>query len=148
MLETPQLRYTVRPWVKHGLRSPMQMVAHSPGLAKLAPSPTIRHVKFVEGFQTTQLSAPNTRTATPISIDTSSPSLTPSNPSRSSLQRRTRTPNRLGNPLPSSRATGSPYTPDHMRSADADTDAESMLSFTPSMRSKQLANWFSGLLGR
>jgi hypothetical protein len=32
--------------------------------------------------------------------------------------------------------------------ASSDDDAESVLSFTPSVGSKQLATWFSGLLGR
>ena len=32
--------------------------------------------------------------------------------------------------------------------SDRDRDADSVLSFTPSMGGKNLANWFSGLLGR
>jgi hypothetical protein len=32
--------------------------------------------------------------------------------------------------------------------SDRDTDTDSVLSFTPSMGTKNLANWFSGLLGR
>jgi hypothetical protein len=39
-----------------------------------------------------------------------------------------------------------PQTPDNTRERDRDTD--SVLSFTPSMSGKNLANWFSGLLGR
>jgi hypothetical protein len=36
-----------------------------------------------------------------------------------------------------------PHTPERER----DRDADSIISFTPSMSSKHLANWFSGLLG-
>ncbi|KAJ4330560.1 Bud site selection protein 6 [Didymella glomerata] len=45
---TPRLNYTVRPWVKSGVPLPMQMLAHSPGLANQLShnpsSPTIRVV--------------------------------------------------------------------------------------------------------
>ncbi|KAH4119548.1 hypothetical protein HBI40_052730 [Parastagonospora nodorum] len=40
--------------------------------------------------------------------------------------------------------TYDPHTPERKR----DTDADSVVSFTPSTSSKRLANWVSGLLGR
>lgn len=48
-----------------------------------------------------------------------------------------------------------PHTPENSSTdslqesgSDRDRDADSVLSFTPSMGGKNLANWFSGLLGR
>ncbi|KAF1942356.1 hypothetical protein EJ02DRAFT_345838 [Clathrospora elynae] len=41
-----------------------------------------------------------------------------------------------------------PQTPDGMSERDTDRDTDSVLSFTPSMSGKNIATWFSGLLGR
>lgn len=46
----------------------------------------------------------------------------------------------------SSRSEHDAWTPERNRKRDKDTD--SVLSFTPSMSGKNLANWLSGLLGR
>lgn len=150
---TPQLSYTVRPWVKSGVPLPMQMLAHSPGLAMQLPySPTTPTVRTVESNANPTLSQAGARDApTPSSIDTTS--------SHSSLRRHTHKSaplslhTRRGNSpsrrsIPTRRPRGdtastTPHTPDHSRDG-----ADSVLSFTPSMRSQQLANWFSGFLGR
>jgi hypothetical protein len=82
---------------------------------------------------------------------TRDPSPTPTPPSRTfkSLSVRSKekmssvltTPTRLrGKTLP---ADCKPHTPE----SEKDRDTDSVISFTPSMSSKHVANWFSGLLG-
>ncbi|KAF2622232.1 hypothetical protein BU25DRAFT_213236 [Macroventuria anomochaeta] len=140
----------------------MQMLAHSPGLAKqLAHSPSTPTIRIVESSENSNASSHvagrDARTATPISIDSSTPG-------QSSLRRRTQksaslslrtkekesssrksTPTRRprGNTVPCNGTPQGPQTPEHKKDG-----AESVLSFTPSVRGQQLANWFSGLLGR
>lgn len=165
MSGTPQLRYTVRPWVRSGLPLPMQMLSHSPALASpLAPSPssrtlnsTIRVIDSTESPADHHMTSIDTRTATPISIDSSTPdhsSLRRRTQKSASLSLRTRdrelssrksTPTRRarGNTVPLNSTPKGAHTPEHSRDG-----ADSVLSFTPSMRGQQLTNWFSGLLGR
>ncbi|XPS78156.1 Bud site selection protein 6 [Ascochyta lentis] len=123
------------------------------------PSPSPTHhpfnttIRVVASPDTPRTLPPPTehRTPTPPSIDSSTSTLSRHTHNSASLSLRPRheTPSSRN---PTRRARGntapshSPHTPEPSRYRSA--DAESVLSFTPSVRGKQLAGWFSGLLGR
>ncbi|UPX16781.1 Bud site selection protein 6 [Ascochyta rabiei] len=135
----------------------MQMLAHSPGLAThLASSPpphsfhsTIRAVAPTE----TPTHPVEPRTATPLSIDSPASTLGRRTQKSASLSLRARDANPSSQrSTPARHARGNtapadlPHTPELARYRNG--GAESALSFTPSVRGKQLATWFSALLGR
>jgi hypothetical protein len=150
----PTHRYTVRPWVKAGL-PPLQIFADASNGG--APSVSASSAATGSAVGATvrvaesdlALESPNPATVnearnmptptlvgrlnrTPLSMsfrsrDISSSRTTPTRPRGKTV------------PLDYKRNT-----PEH----EKDQDADSVLSFTPSVSSKHLANWFSGLLGR
>ncbi|KAL5120464.1 Bud site selection protein 6 [Pleosporales sp. CAS-2024a] len=83
------------------------------------------------------------RTATSLKFPSSSTSSSTSSTSKDKLGPSTPTRSR-GKTVP---ADGAPHTPER-RKRDSDADTDSIISFTPSMSSKRLANWVSGLLSR
>ncbi|KAF2025110.1 AIP3-domain-containing protein [Setomelanomma holmii] len=146
--------YIVRPWVKSGL-PPLQVFADASNGGALpvcnmlmatdgTVGATIRVVETALGTttpnQSANLETRNTATLTltgklsrtPLSLsfhseDKPSAKTTPTRP--------------RGKTIPADHKF---QTPEH----EKDRDAESVVSFTPSVSSKHLTNWFSGLLGR
>jgi hypothetical protein len=120
------------------------MVFHCP------PSATIRVVEGTIDAKTTNLSSSSeTSSTTPTTRDSTPPSTLASRTVKSlSIRSKDKmsaltTPTRLrGKTVP---ADCKPQTP--ARERERDRDADSVISFTPSISSKHLANWFSGLLG-
>jgi hypothetical protein len=176
--DCPQLAFTVRPWVKtglslHGLPSPVLA-----GPAKEKESTTIRLVDspICLAFDSPHTSRPSPAPSSQCTLTPSAPphistrTLAPSS-RLDSMQNipecRTRSavlfgsrdknqiPNQSSPRTPSTgRARGktvpllggSPRTPESGTTAGG--RADSALSWTPSSSSKNLAGWFSGLLGR
>ncbi|KAF1921832.1 hypothetical protein BDU57DRAFT_535434 [Ampelomyces quisqualis] len=91
---------------------------------------------------------PTTETPEPLSSKETTP--TPTLPSRTAKSLSLRSKEKMSALMTPTRPRGHsvpvPQTPE--KDADADTDRDSVASFTPSISSKHLANWFSGLLGR
>ena len=165
--DSPQLTYTIRPWVKtglslHDLSSPI--LTDPP---KERPSSTIRLVDASNCLDSDSPPAPRP-SFTPSTQDTPTPcapaqvSMSTSTPRSDSNQdtpeRRTPRavlfgPRDKNSSNPRTPSTGrprgktvpmvgtSPKTPENRRT-------DSALSWTPSTSSKHLTSWFSGLLGR
>jgi hypothetical protein len=165
--------YTIRPWVRNGL-SVLPILGNASNIAAPAittPSTAVfgATIRVVEssldsgsiyssrGFETLRgrkSPAPSDRDAStptptlngvPSDRDAPTPTLTgrlSRTPKSLSFGGRGKTtpPRHRGMTVP---ADWRPRTPERR-----DTDRDSVVSFTPSISSKHLANWFSGLLGR
>jgi hypothetical protein len=149
--------YTVRPWVGTG-PGPIQVLANAsnpvaplpnklPAAIHLPLGATIRVVQNTCSPESLKRSSSGNASSTTMGTRDTTPTPTlASRTTRKSLSFRGidkpsihTTPTRArGNTVPVAR------TPERER----DGDADSVISFTPSMSSKHLANWFSGLLGR
>ncbi|KAF2872383.1 hypothetical protein BDV95DRAFT_382373 [Massariosphaeria phaeospora] len=164
----PELKYTVRPWVRTGLSLTMPVL----GSSGLLSTPISTDATAVTRSSTIRLVGTTPATESLRSMQTP-------NHSSSTLARDTPTPkaaSRFNHPSPtldppeqpraaklntlSMRDKPSPKTPPNARprgktvplagskTHTPERDTDSVLSFTPSTSSKHIANWFSGLLGR
>jgi hypothetical protein len=119
-----------------------------------APSPpTLSHHMFSASATIRAVeSSPDLKssmTSSAASIRDSTPTPTPSSRTTKDISLRNRDKlMALATPNHSRSNTVPPHTPEHHGKKDGDTDTDSIISFTPSMTSRHLANWFSGLLGR
>jgi hypothetical protein len=148
-LDAPNYRYTVRPWVKVGL-PPMQTSSNASkadGPTLTCSSTEIMHnhcgatIRVVEGTITSVASNGGVLTRRDAS-NTTVASHTAKSLSFRNKDKTTPTRPR-GKTVP---ADHKPLTPERERERDGDRD--SVISFTPSVSSRHLANWFSGLLGK
>jgi hypothetical protein len=159
-LDIPYHRQPALPWIQPQTRVPLirgyantsnaiaRTLARPPMAIHCPPSATIRVVEgTVDAKVTNPSSSSETSATTPTTRDTTPPSTLASRTVKS-LSFRSKdkmsaltTPTHVrGKTVP---ADCKPQTPVRER----DRDADSVVSFTPSMSSKHLANWFSGLLG-
>jgi hypothetical protein len=131
-------RYTIRPWVKTGL-PPMPIFTNSP--KPEAPVVTTTAAHESHGATTRTLT---TTASTPVlSHEREIAIPTPLIPSRTPRSLILRASNKTTPTRPRGKTVPETRTPDR----DKDADTASVVSFTPSVSSKHLANWFSGLLG-
>jgi hypothetical protein len=161
-LGLPKHEYTIRPWVKtgHPAMPILANAANTVAPAITTPSTAVSGatIRVVDSsldsasiYSSYGIEAPAPRDApTSSDRDTPTPTLTGRHsrtPKSLSFRGKDRsTPSRSrGMTVPADRKQ---HTPERQRTKDRESDRDSIASFTPSMSSKHLANWFSGLLGR
>lgn len=162
-MSSPELSYTVRPWVRTGLPMYFPQPVSVPTTPSLSDPlqdkglATIRIVDAIPGHNATTSTPPTSYT--PDSLDTPTPPspLLPPTSRTSSKQDRTPRSNLFG---ARDRNTKSPQTPSSTGRKRGKTipasssphtpeaRPQSALSWTPSTSSTQVANWISGLLRR
>jgi hypothetical protein len=143
------------PWVKSGFTFPIPI--HPPGLGGPALSKYTTTIRVVDGNRESPHSSPhavhrvdsthvNTATYMTPSLQAKPENTPPRRPTI--LRLRTQTPETP--PTDRRRGKTEPLLHTPLRDTDADTisDTQSIASFSPSMRGRHLATWFSGLLGR
>jgi len=151
----PHHEYTIRPWVKTG-HPAMPILANASNIvAPAITTPATATIRVVDGsldtgsIYSSQGIEPRDE---PVLQDRDTP--TPTFTGRHSRAHKSLSFRGKDKGTPS-RSRGmtepadyKPHTPERQRMRDRDSDRDSVVSFTPSMSSKHLANWFSGLLGR
>lgn len=162
-VDLPNHEYTVRPWVKTG-HPAMPILANSsntvaPAITTSSTAVVGATIRVVDSSLDSASSIYSSNGIEPPPPATDTPATSASDrdtPTPTVAGRHSRTPKSLsfrskdrsissrprGMTVPTD---GKSHTPER---PTRDSDRDSVLSFTPSMSSKHLANWFSGLLGR